>query len=52
MVNFLPKEYYTKFLSDVSKTRIPSPSECILFDLTLLVCLVVRRGSTIPGDYS
>jgi len=52
MVNFLPKEYYDRFLSDVSKTRIPSPSECVFFDLTWAVCLVVRRISTVPGGYS
>ena len=28
MVNFLPKEYYDRFFSNVSKTRVPGPSEC------------------------
>lgn len=30
MVNFLPKEYYDRFLSDVSKTRIPNPIRSLL----------------------
>ena len=43
MANFLPREYYDRFLSDVSKTRIPSPSKSGSFDLTWLVYLVVRE---------
>ncbi|KAF9648720.1 PLP-dependent transferase [Thelephora ganbajun] len=30
MANFLPKEYYNKFLSDVSKSRIPSPIRSLM----------------------